>query len=86
VRGYARLIEHLAEHSFYREMARFLCGFAAEEVEAMGLNVEDADQARLVVPKAEIKVEFDPNEPVCNGCVGEAITRQGGVQTLHDLR
>lgn len=85
VRGYARLIERTAEHSFYREMARFLGGFAAEEIAAMGLAIEDADQARLVVPKAEVKVEFDPNEPVCNGCVSETITRQN-VQPLHDLR
>jgi hypothetical protein len=52
----------------------------------MGIAIEDADQARLVVPKAEVKVEFDPNEPVCNGCVGEAIAQQAPVQTLHDLR
>lgn len=86
VRGYAQLIERSAEHSFYREMARFLRGFAVEEVEAMELRVEDADQARLVVPKAEVKVEFNPDEPVCNGCVSEAISQQGGAQTLHDLR
>lgn len=86
VRGYARLIGRLAEHSFYREMARFLGGFAEEELAALELNVEDVDQARLVVPKVDVKVEFDPNEPVCNGCVGEAINQQGGAQTLHDLR
>jgi TorA maturation chaperone TorD len=86
VRGYARLIVRLAEHSFYREMARFLGGFAVEELEALELNVEDVDQARLVVPKVDVKVEFDPNEPVCNGCVGEAINQKDGVQTLHDLR
>jgi TorA maturation chaperone TorD len=85
-RGYARLIEQTAAHSFYREMARFLGGFAAEEIAAMGLVIEDVDQARLVVPKAEVKVEFDPDEPVCNGCVSEAIIQQGQVQTLHDLR
>ncbi|PIV71656.1 MAG: hypothetical protein COW56_13655 [Rhodocyclales bacterium CG17_big_fil_post_rev_8_21_14_2_50_68_7] len=86
VRGYAGLVQRAAHHSFYREMARLLDGFAAEEIAAMGLAVEDADQARLVVPKAEIKVEFDPNEPVCNGCVGEALAAQEKVQTLHDLR
>jgi len=85
VRGYCRLIERTAEHSFYREMARFLGGFAAEEIEAMALSIEDADHARPVVPKAEVRVEFDPNEPVCNGCVSEAITQQN-VQPLHDLR
>jgi putative dimethyl sulfoxide reductase chaperone len=86
VRGYAQLIERTAEHSYFREMARFLRGFAVEEVDAMELRVEDADQARLVVPKAEVKVEFNPDEPVCNGCVSEAINQQGGAQTLHDLR
>lgn len=87
VRGYAQLIERSAEHSYFREMARFLRGFATEEIEAMELRVEDADQARLVVPKAEVKVEFNPDEPVCNGCVSEAINQQGGAQqTLHDLR
>jgi TorA maturation chaperone TorD len=86
VRGYGRLLQRIAEHSFYREMGRFLSGFAVEEIEALDLNIEDADHARLVVPKAEVKVDFDPNEPVCNGCVGEAINQQGGVQALHDLR
>ncbi len=86
VRGYCRLIERTAEHSFYREMARFLGGYASEEIEAMGLRIEDADQARAVVPKAEVRVEFDPNEPVCNGCVGEVIRETAKVQPLHDLR
>lgn len=90
VRGYARLVERTAEHSYYREMARFLGGFAAEEIEAMGLRIEDADQGRAVVPKAEIRVEFNPDEPVCNGCVGAAIESSQGaggqVQRLHDLR
>lgn len=87
VRGYARLVERASTHSFYREMARFLAGFAEEEIQSMGLRIEDADQGRLEVPKAEVKVEFDPNEPVCNGCVGETIAQQqGSVQTLHDLR
>lgn len=74
VRGYSRLIEGVAEHSYYREMARFLGGFAAEEIEAMGLRVEDRDQARLEVPKDEIRVEFNPNEPVCNGCMTDALS------------
>lgn len=87
VRGYASLIEHAAAHSFYREMARFLHGFADEEIAAMGLRLEDADQGRRVVPKAEVKVEFDPDEPVCNGCVSEAIAQKKiTVQPLHDLR
>lgn len=86
VRGYAQLVERTAEHSYFREMARFLRGFAGEEIEAMELRVEDADQARLVVPKAEVKVEFNPDEPVCNGCVSEAIAQQGGAQALQPLQ
>jgi TorA maturation chaperone TorD len=86
VRGYARLVERSAEHTYFREMARFLHGFAVEEIDAMALRIDDADQARLVVPKADVKVEFNPDEPVCNGCVSEAIGRQEKVQPLHDLR
>lgn len=87
VRGYGRLIERAAAHSFYREMGRFLAGFAEEEIVAMGLRVEDADQARLEVPKVEVKVEFDPNEPVCNGCGSETLVQQANnVHTLQDLR
>jgi TorA maturation chaperone TorD len=90
VRGYSRLIERTAEHSFYREMARFLGGFAAEEIEAMGLRIEDADQARLEVPKDEIRVEFNPNEPVCNGCITDALSTTlsapDNVRRLEELR
>ncbi|KAF0165912.1 MAG: hypothetical protein FD157_1088 [Rhodocyclaceae bacterium] len=99
VRGYSRLIERTAEHSFYREMARFLGGFAAEEIEAMSLRIEDTDQARLEVPKDEIRVEFNPNEPVCNGCMTDALSttlsapdnvrrleEMRGLNKLHDLR
>lgn len=86
-RGYGRLVERAASHSFYREMGRFLAGFAEEEIRAMGLRVEDADQARLEVPKAEVQVAFDPDEPVCNGCASEAIAQRSGiVSVLHDLR
>lgn len=85
VRGYARLVERVSLHSFYREMARFLAGFAEEEILAMGLRVDDADQSRLEVPKAEVRVEFDPDEPVCNGCEGEAILRRpDDARTLRD--
>jgi TorA maturation chaperone TorD len=90
VRGYSRLIERTAEHSFYREMARFLGGFAAEEVEAMGLRIEDRDQARLEVPKDEIRVEFNPNEPVCNGCISDdlsnGLSAPDNVRRLEDMR
>lgn len=88
VRGYARLIEQAAEHSFYREMARFLGGFADEEIVAMGLRIDDLDHGRAVVPKAEIRVEFNPDEPVCNSCEGVPAgpRRATSVHTLHDLR
>lgn len=86
VRGYAGLIERAAQHSFYSEMARFLAGFADEEIAAMGLRIDDLDQGRAVVPKSEIQVEFNPDEPVCGAC--DPATRAGGanVQILHDLR
>ncbi len=88
VRGYARLIEHVAEHSFYRGMAGFLQGFASEEIAAMGLRTDDEDHARAVVPKSEIRVEFNPDEPVCKGCESAPIKpqRAANVHTLHDLR
>lgn len=85
VRGYGRLIERAAHHSFYREMARFLVGFAEEEIVAMNLKrVEDLDQGRAVVPKSEIKLEFDPNEPVCGAC--PSAPPASTVHTLHDMR
>ncbi|BAL26937.1 molecular chaperone [Azoarcus sp. KH32C] len=90
VRGYGRLIARAAEHSFYREMARFLTGFADEEIAAMRLRIEDLDQGREVVPKSDIRVEFNPDEPVCNGCAsGESAAgsrRPASVHPLHDLR
>lgn len=70
VRGYARLIERAAEHSFYREMAKLLAEFAESEIAALRLRIEDHDQGRTVVPKSEIKVEFNPDEPVCGACPG----------------
>ena len=88
VRGYARLVEQVAEHSFYRGMAAFLQGFAGEEIAAMGLRIDDEDHARAVVPKSEIRVEFNPDEPVCNGCesIPDTQQRAANVNTLHDLR
>ncbi len=84
VRGYARLIERAAMHSFYREMARFLRGFAEEEIAALGLHIEDADGARLEVPKAEVQEAADPQKP---GCTSDAAPpgRQG-IRRLQDLR
>lgn len=70
VRGYARLIERAAEHSFYREMARLLGEFAEEEIAALHLRIEDQDKGKPVVPKSEVKVAFNPDEPVCNACPG----------------
>jgi putative dimethyl sulfoxide reductase chaperone len=68
VRGYMRLVERATEHSFYREMAKLLRGFADEEIARLRLHIEDEDQARAVVPKSEVKVLFNPDEPVCNAC------------------
>lgn len=69
-RGYCRLVERASEHSLYREMARFLAGFAEEEIVSMHLRVDDQDLGREVVPKSEVHVAFDPREPVCNACGG----------------
>lgn len=69
VRGYSGLIERASSHSFYRQMARFLGGFANEEIAAMGLShLDDLDQGQLEVPKSEIKLEFNPDEPICGEC------------------
>jgi len=68
VRGYASLLARATEHSFYREMAKLLGGFADWEIDLLALKVDDLDGGKLKVPKAEIEYEFDPNEPVCNGC------------------
>ncbi len=90
VRGYSRLIGRASNHSFYREMAKFLGGFAEEEIAAMNLkNLEDLDMGRAVVPKSEIQVEFNPDEPVCGGCSPEndkGVGGTGNVHKLHDLR
>jgi TorA maturation chaperone TorD len=76
VRGYSGLIERAAKHSFYRCMARFLGGFAVEEIAAMGLTkLDDLDQGQLVVPKSEITLEFNPDEPVCGECPSGAAER-----------
>lgn len=87
VRGYSRLIGRASNHSFFREMAKFLGGFAEEEIAAMGLKrLEDLDMGRVVVPKSEIKVDFNPDEPVCGGCPPPTDKPAGGVHKLHDLR
>lgn len=70
VRGYARLIERAAEHSLYREMAKLLREFAEAEVVLLRVRVDDEDHGRAVVPKSEVKVAFNPDEPECNACHG----------------
>lgn len=68
VRGYASLVRRATEHSFYREMAKLLAAFAEDELARMRLHVEDVDQGRELVPKSEVAVLFDRDEPVCNAC------------------
>lgn len=68
VRGYAMLLERVTEHSFYREIARLLRDFAESELDLLKVRVDDVDGGREVVPKSEISVLFNPDEPVCGGC------------------
>lgn len=68
VRGYAALVQRATEHSFYREMAKLLGAFAEDEVARMRLRVEDVDGGREEIPKSEVAVQFNPEEPVCNAC------------------
>lgn len=68
VRGYSTLLERATEHSFYREMARLLRDFAEAELVLLKVRVDDVDGGREVVPKSEISVLFNPDEPVCGGC------------------
>jgi TorA maturation chaperone TorD len=68
VRGFARLVQRASDHSFYREMARLLESFAEEEIVLLGLRIADEDQGRTVVPKSEVQVAFNPDEPVCGAC------------------
>lgn len=68
VRGYASLLERVTEHSFYREIARLLSAVAEDELTLLKVHVDDVDGGREVVPKSEVSVLFNPDEPVCNGC------------------
>lgn len=68
VRGYASLVERVAEHSFYREIARLLSAFAEDELTLLNMHVDDVDGGREVVPKSDVTVRFNPDEPICNGC------------------
>jgi putative dimethyl sulfoxide reductase chaperone len=68
VRGYAVLLQRVTNHSYFREIARLLHGFAEEELALLRVRVDDVDGGREVVPKSEISLLFNPDEPVCGGC------------------
>lgn len=68
VRGYASLVIRATEHSFYRAMAGLLRDLAEDELQRLRLRVEDADGGREVVPKSDIDVLINPDEPVCGAC------------------
>lgn len=86
VRGYSGLIARASSHSFYRGMAQFLAGFAQEEIVAMGLTrLDDLDQGKLEVAKSDIKLEFNPDEPVCGACttnLTERTSQQSGARVI----
>lgn len=77
VRGYSILLERMTGHSFFREMARMLRAFAEEELNLLKVNVDDLDGGRVDLPKAEVPVEFNPEEPVCNACEHGKKEQQG---------
>lgn len=77
VRGYAALVQRATEHSFYREMAKLLAAFADDEIARMSLRVDDVDGGREVVPKSEVAVLFNPDEPECNACGGAQAPLRG---------
>ncbi|MEJ2123425.1 MAG: molecular chaperone TorD family protein [Alphaproteobacteria bacterium] len=68
VRGYAKLLASVTEHSFYREIANLLHDFAEEELALLGVRIDDIDCGKAVVPKVEIPLEFNPDEPICGAC------------------
>ncbi len=72
VRGYAALLERVTVHSFYREVARLLQVFATEELALLGVRVDDLDGGRETVPKSEIALLFNPEDPVCGACDNQA--------------
>lgn len=67
-RGYATLVMRASEHSFYREMAKLLRDLADDEIARLAVRVDDVDGGREVVPKSEVAVLFNPDEPVCGAC------------------
>lgn len=68
VRGFSTLLERMTLHSFYREMARMLYAFTENELVVLKVRVDDIDGGRNIVPKSEISVLFNPDEPVCGSC------------------
>ena len=61
-------------------------GFAGEEIAAMGLRIDDESRPRRG-PEEQIRVEFNPDEPVCNGCESIPDTQQRAANVLPcDLR
>jgi len=88
VRGYCNLVERASEHSLYREMARLLAGFADEEIASMRLRVDDLDHGREVVPKSEVQIAFNPDEPICNACgtANAAALPQGAIPIATEIQ
>jgi putative dimethyl sulfoxide reductase chaperone len=68
VRGYASLVIRATEHSFYREMAAMLRDLSEVELQRLALRVDDLDGGREKVPKSEVDVLVNPDEPVCGAC------------------
>lgn len=81
-RGYASLVERATMHSFFREIARLLREFVEGEIEDLGLRVDDVDGGRIEVPKAEIAIAVDPDEPECNACVARSVEPDAGVAPI----
>lgn len=79
IRGYAALVERAAMHSFFREIARLLREFAEGEIDALGLGVDDVDGGRLEVPKADVAIAVNPDEPECNACVAQSANARSTV-------
>ncbi|HET9581072.1 MAG TPA: molecular chaperone TorD family protein [Usitatibacter sp.] len=82
VRGYASLVERATMHSFFRELARLLREFAGEEIEALHVRVDDIDGGRLEVPKSEVAIDVDPDEPECNACVARSASASPAIAPI----
>lgn len=83
LRGYAGLIRRAAEHSFYREMAKLLEAFADQEIALLRLRLENEESGEAEVPKREIAVEFNADEPVCGACPSGPQTVLGRLEGSH---